>query len=232
MRKTILGIFSERNDAEEAIYDLEATGYKTKDISIIMRDQGEREKLAHNTGANVAEGAVTGATTGGVIGGIAGLLIGIGAIAIPGIGPLLIGGPIASALGLTGAAASTVSGAITGALAGGLVGVLVGIGISEEDARIYEERIREGGILVAVPAQLGMEEEVREILSENGADQIRAIPTYARQKRAEEDKEDLEEYYSGSNKYHGAHTAYSAAGAKGGRAGKKKGWFGEIDEKE
>jgi hypothetical protein len=174
MADMVLGIFSSRKNAEDAIDDLKANGFNVKDISIVMKDTREGEDLAASTGTNVAEGAVTGATTGGALGALAGLLVGIGAIAVPGIGALLIGGPLAAALGLTGAAATTVSGAVTGALAGGLVGALTGLGIPEEEARAYEEDIRAGAILLAVPVRTG-EDEATAILKENGAEKIRSI---------------------------------------------------------
>lgn len=173
MGKMVLGIFFNRADAEDAISRLEEEGYDPKDISIVMKDQAKGEEMQENTGARVAEGAVSGATTGGVIGALAGLLVGTGII--PGLGVLLIGGPIAAALGLTGAAATTVSGAVTGALAGGLLGVLTGFGLSREDARIYEDRIKEGGILLAVPTRRGHENEVRIILEDYNADQVKTI---------------------------------------------------------
>jgi hypothetical protein len=173
--KMILGIFSARDDAQEAVTELESAGFDPKDISVIMRDKATAQEFADTTGTSVADGAISGATTGGALGALAGLLIGIGAITIPGIGALLIGGPLAAALGLTGAAATTISGAVTGALAGGLVGALVGLGVPEEDARVYEQRIREGGILVAVPVSLGNETEARSILEDNNAEQIRSV---------------------------------------------------------
>ncbi len=175
MSQMILGVFSDKIHAENAIEDLESSGYNPKDISIIMKDSQEAKTLAEDTGASAAEGAVSGATTGAVLGGLAGLLIGIGAITIPGIGVLLIGGPIAAALGLGGAAATTVSGAVTGALAGGLVGALVNLGVPEEEARVYEERIKAGAILLAIPAREGRADEAKEILNEHGADQVRTI---------------------------------------------------------
>ncbi len=175
MTNMILGVFSDRPNAEHAIDELNSSGYDPKNISIIMKDKAEETAIAHNTGANVAGGAASGATTGGVIGALAGLLVGIGAIAVPGVGALLIGGPLAAALGLSGAAASTVSGAVTGALTGGLLGALMGLGIPEVDAKVYETRINAGGILVAVPAREGEGTEAKDILQSNGADQIRTI---------------------------------------------------------
>jgi uncharacterized membrane protein len=171
MNDIVLGVFSDRDEADDAVAELEKSGFETKDISIITKsDEG---KVVEESGNSMAEGAVSGATTGGVIGGIAGLLVGLGAIAIP--GGLLIGGPIAAALGLGGAAATTVSGAVTGALAGGLVGGLVGLGVPEEDAKIYEERINAGGVLIAVPTRTRDNREAREILEDNGADKITTI---------------------------------------------------------
>lgn len=175
MAQLVLGVFAERENAEDAINSLKGSGFKAEDISIVMKDTGESHELAHDTGASVAEGAVSGATTGGVLGGLAGLLIGIGAITIPGIGAVLIGGPLAVALGLTGAAATTASGAVTGALAGGLVGALVGLGVPEDEAKVYEESIRGGAILVAVPTTTENDNEARRILEDNNADQIRTV---------------------------------------------------------
>ena len=141
----VLGLFDDRNQAEAAIAELQNRGYSPKDLSIVMKDTDEAQAVADDTGANVAEGATSGAVTGGAVGAIAGLLVGVGAMAVPGIGALLIGGPLAAALGLTGAAATTASGALTGALAGGLIGALVGLGVPEDSARVYEERVKEGG---------------------------------------------------------------------------------------
>lgn len=172
---TVLAVFNNRQDAEGAINDLEHNGYNPKDISIMMTDSVDRNVIVENTGASVAEGAVSGATTGAVVGGLAGLLIGIGAIAIPGIGGLLIGGPLAVALGLTGAAATTVSGAATGALAGGLLGALVNIGVPEEQARVYEDHVRAGGILVAVPATSDRIGKVKEALEDFNAKDLNVI---------------------------------------------------------
>jgi uncharacterized membrane protein len=173
MRTLYLGVFSERDNAEKAIAALEHEGLDPKEMSVVVQDKHTAEHIEENTGAGVAEGAVSGATTGGVIGGIAGLLIGIGALTIPGIGAVLIGGPLAAALGLTGAAATTATGAMTGALAGGIVGALVGLGIPEETAKQYEEEIKAGGVLLAVPEFAGSRS--REIMEEHGAGNVRSV---------------------------------------------------------
>lgn len=171
MTKTVIGIFGDRQRADQAIDELERQGFANQDISVIVRENTARGQTG---GATIVEGVASGATTGGVIGGVAGLLVGIGAVTIPGIGALLIGGPIAAALGLTGAAAVTVSGAVTGALAGGLVGALVSLGVPEEEAKVYESRIREGAVLVAVPVK-DKDDEVRAILEKHGAEKIRSV---------------------------------------------------------
>lgn len=175
MSKMIFGVFTERENAENAINKLENQGFDPKNISIVMKNQDEAKVIENNTGANVAGGARRGASTGAVIGGLTGLLVGIGAIAIPGIGALLIAGPLVTALGLTGAAASTVAGAATGALAGGLIGALVRLGIPEEDAKVYEDSVKSGAILVAVPEMEGKHEEVSLILTDHGAEQVKTV---------------------------------------------------------
>lgn len=207
MQKTTFGVFVDKADAEEAIAELEANGLNPKDMSIVMQDQTAAQEVGSSTGTNVVGGAATGATTGGVIGGLAGLLVGIGAITIPGIGALFIAGPLATALGLTGAAATAVSGAATGALAGGLIGALMGLGIPEEDAQVYEDRIREGGILVAIPTSINNYDLVYEILEEHGADQIRTIT------------HDDESRYSRSSQ---ENESYRSMGALGGKSSRRK----------
>ncbi|HSW48230.1 MAG TPA: general stress protein [Candidatus Saccharimonadales bacterium] len=185
MAKMVFGIFQQRENAESAINELESEGFKTKDISIMMNDREDAKVIADNTGASVGNGAASGAATGAVLGGLAGLLVGMGAIAIPGLGALLIGGPLATALGLTGTAAATASGAATGLLAGGLIGALVNLGVPESDARVYEQSIKSGAILVAVPARLGEHREASAVLRENGAEQVKTIDMNDTDKRQE-----------------------------------------------
>lgn len=232
MTKTVLGIFSDREKAEEAIGNLEEAGYNPKDISIVMKDKSEGEKLARNTGADVAEGTVAGMTSGAILGGLAGLLA---SFVIPGLGAFFIGGPIAAALGLTGAAATTASGAATGALAGGLLGALTGLGLSQEDAKVYEDRVKQGGILLAIPARTGEEAEIESMLSECNADDIKSVTshedrferrnTQAMSFDRREDHADQRQSYQAS------------AGAKGGKIssspgsnGKGRGWYGDSGE--
>lgn len=173
MNKTVLAIFDTRENVEEVINELEEKGYNPKEMSLMMKNKEAAEYVADSTGADVASKAVGGATTGVILGGLAGLLA---STVLPGLGGFFIGGPIGVALGLTGAAATTVSGAATGAVAGGILGALTSMfDIPEEDARIYETSINNGGILVAVPARDEEGTEVREIMNAHGADKVRVV---------------------------------------------------------
>ena len=138
--KQIIGVFHSEQEAIQAIEGLKKRGYSTDEISIVARDNEDASYVSEATGTKAPEGLATGATAGGVLGGLAGLLAGAGALAIPGIGPILAAGPIAA--GLTGAA--------VGAGAGGLVGGLIGLGIPEEEANRYSDYVKEGRILVLV----------------------------------------------------------------------------------
>lgn len=165
-KNTILALFEKSDDADNALSQLAEKGFTESEVSVVTKE--DKVKIERNTG----EGVKQGAKTGGIVGGIVGLLVGIGALTIPGIGALLISGPIAAALGLTGAAATTASGALTGALAGGLIGALRGLGIDEVQARLIENRIKEGDILVIVLASDNDSEDVTNIMQNNNADHI------------------------------------------------------------
>lgn len=173
--KIVLGVFHDESDAEDAVKHLKDEGYDPKDISLVMKDKDQEGRVARKTGTDTVGGAVQGATTGGMIGALAGLLTGLGVIAIPGVGPFLAAGPIATALGLTGAAATTVSGAAAGAAAGGLIGALTSLGLSMDDAKLYEQQVNEGNILLVVPAGSGTTAGVRSILEMHHAEEIRAL---------------------------------------------------------
>jgi hypothetical protein len=150
-RSTVAAIFQDRTQAERAIDALRAAGFAGDQIGVALRDRRETGELVEDTGTNAVEGAVSGALGGGLLGGVAGFLVGlISALAIPGIGPIVAGGALASALGAAGGTA--VAGAGIGAAAGGLVGALSGMGIPEEEARNLETGFRAGGVLVTVNA--------------------------------------------------------------------------------
>lgn len=174
--QTVIGVFEDKFDAEAAVDTLEQMGFNPKDVSVVVKEGAAITDERGSKGGSIAEGAVSGAATGGVLGGLAGLLVGIGVLAIPGVGAFLVGGPIAALLGLTGAAAATVSGVTTGAVAGGLLGGLIGLGIPEDAARDYEQRVREGAVLLAVPTSTPIgENEVKKVFQDYNADQIRTI---------------------------------------------------------
>ncbi len=168
MEKTIVGVFDNRHHAEEAITELRSIGIADTDISYIYVSDG-KTITEDGSGTEAGEGAAKGATTGAVIGALAGLAVANGIL--PGLGSLFVAGPLAAALGLTGAAATTAAGALTGAAAGGLVGALVGLGVSDEDAHIYEERVKRGGVLVTARSMNGA--AVKEVFSKHGADEMR-----------------------------------------------------------
>jgi uncharacterized protein (TIGR02271 family) len=155
----VVGLFHERRQAELAIRELKQEGFTDDQIGVLMQDRESQQQLADTTGTKVSEAATTGAIGGGVAGGVLGLLAGVGALAIPGVGPIIAGGALAS----------TLAGAGIGAAAGGLIGALVGMGIPEDDAAYFEEGVRAGGILVTVDAGSRIQ-EAREILRSRGAD--------------------------------------------------------------
>lgn len=139
-RKHYVGVFDERNDAELAARDLREKGFKDDQIGYAWRDdKGKTHSEGNKSGEMAASGAGTGVVLGGLIGAGAALLI-------PGIGPVVSGGLLASAL------AGAATGAVAGGVAGGVSGALVGLGIPEEEAKFYDERFKEGGTLMTVRA--------------------------------------------------------------------------------
>lgn len=158
VRNTVVGVFQFSDDAQRAIEALKDAGFRSEDIGLTMRDVQEARALADERGASAGAGAATGALAGGALGGLAGWLVGIGALAIPWVGPIIAAGPLAAAL----------TGAAVGAAGGGLLGALTGMGVPEEEARWYESEVGRGGTLVTVRAD-GRYEEARGILKDYGA---------------------------------------------------------------
>lgn len=174
--RTLIGIFRDKQSANQAIQDLKDIGLDYKNMSIMVKDLQWANEVVKGKGVKIVEGAVMGAGTGAALGALTGLLVGLGTITIPGIGALFIGGPIAAALGATGAAVTAISAATSGALAGGLLGALVGIGLPREVAEVYVERIKEGGVVLAVTTRTSEDEtDVREVFTKNGAEDIHMI---------------------------------------------------------
>ncbi len=172
--KTIIGVFNSRNSAETAVQDLRALSIGDTDISYVSASQDgkiDAHDAAGDAVVDTASGALSGATTGGILGTIAGLVVANGIL--PGLGTLFVAGPLATAIGFTGAAATTAAGAMTGAAAGGLVGALGGLGVSANDAKEYESRIKEGGNLVTAKIDDQDERQVRQVFDKHSAVDVR-----------------------------------------------------------
>src|ERR687897_901140 len=140
MAKAVFGLVDNEVQAERIVDSLKEAGFSNNDISVLFPDKGGTRDFAHEQHTKAPEGAATGAGAGGAVGGVLGWLVGIGSLAIPGVGPFIAAGPIMAALAGIGA----------GAMVGGLAGALVGMGIPEYEAKRYEGRVRSGGILLSV----------------------------------------------------------------------------------
>ncbi len=157
------GIYKDRTTAETAVDRLIAEGFSNQDVSVLMSDNSGSKDFATEKNTKAPEGTTTGVGVGGVVGGTLGLLAGIGALAIPGVGPLIAAGPI-----MAGLAGLGIGGAV-----GGLVGALVGMGIPEYEAKRYEGRVKDGGILLSVHCDTSEEiSRAKDILKATGAEDI------------------------------------------------------------
>ena len=154
---TTIGIFSTHANAESALGELRALGVPEEDISYVYVNI-DGELVDKQVGEKVEHGAGTGATTGAVLGAVLGFVVANGIL--PGLGSLIVAGPLAVALGFTGAAVATVGGAMTGAAAGGFIGALNGLGISDEDALRFQGYIKSGDVLVIVRLATSLPKEV------------------------------------------------------------------------
>ena len=163
MSKSVVGIGT-RGQAERLVNHLQnETGIAASEISILLPDTEGTHDFGHVKATKAPEGATTGAVAGGVTGGVLGLLAGIGALAIPGVGPFIAAGPIMAAL----------SGLAVGATAGGLVGGLVGLGIPEYEAKTYAEKLQKGNYLVAARTLDGEHlDKVRDAFKAEGLEDI------------------------------------------------------------
>jgi len=159
----VFGIYRTVGQADQAVSALFAAGFSPNDVSALLPDNDSTRQFAHEKNTKAPEGTATGAATGGVVGGTLGLLAGIGALAIPGLGPFIAAGPIMGALAGVGA----------GGALGGLIGALVGMGMPEYEAKRYEGRVKDGGVLVSVHCNSSEEvSRAKEILERTSAEDI------------------------------------------------------------
>jgi len=159
----VFGIYKTTRHAESAVEALIAAGFSNQDISVLFPDKQTTKEFAHEKNTKAPEGTTTGVVSGGAIGGTLGLLAGIGALAIPGLGPFIAAGPIMGALAGMGA----------GGAIGGVVGALVGMGMPEYEAKRYEGRVKDGGVLLSVHCETSEEiDRAKEILKRTGAEDI------------------------------------------------------------
>lgn len=210
--RTVVGLFRNRSEAEDTIRDLKQAGFTSEQIGVATRDgqeknagrsaPAEREeelgKIGEDTAEGMAEGATVGALTGGVVGGLVGLL---GSLLVPGLGPVIVGGVLAS----------TLMGLGIGAATGGLIGALVGMGVPEAEAKYFDARFREGGTLVTVNAGEGTPQALA-ILERHGADlgPSRTIQPIGEPATVESETERFEPArYVGEERRHQPATSYS-----------------------
>jgi hypothetical protein len=173
----VFGIYKSVAQAEQAVGVLTTVGFANNDISVLLSDAQSSHDFAHQKSTKAPEGTAAGVAAGGVIGGTLGLLAGIGSLAIPGVGPLIAAGPIVAAL----------AGAGAGGAAGGIIGALAGLGIPEYEAKRYEGRVKDGGVLLSVHCNTSKEvERAKELLKNTGGEDIASTSeaasphTYAR----------------------------------------------------
>jgi hypothetical protein len=159
----VFGVYGSHAEAERAVSALQSAGFRSTDISVLFPENEGTKDFAHEKGTKAPEGAATGAGTGAALGGALGWLTGIGALAIPGLGPFIAAGPIMAAL----------AGAGVGGTLGGLTGALIGMGIPEYEAKRYEGRVKNGGILLSVHSDGGdWTDRAKKILESTGAQDI------------------------------------------------------------
>lgn len=155
--QTIIGVFESRSNAERAVNSLRQQGFNNEEINIISKKQQEHNGSFDDNGD---DGIMDGTLTGGTLGGIGGLLLGAGALVIPGIGPILAAGPIAAAIG--------------GAIAGGITGGLIDWGIPAEESQHYEQEVVHGSILAIIRTDSAKVNSVAQILKQNGAKEVKS----------------------------------------------------------
>jgi hypothetical protein len=163
MKKAVFGIAKSESQAIMIADQLKAAGFSNNDVSVLFPDKAGSRDFAHEQHTKAPEGAAAGAGTGAVLGGALGWLVGIGSLAIPGLGPFIAAGPLMAAL----------AGAGAGAAAGGLTGALVGMGIPEYEAKRYEGKVKDGNILMSVHTEDNAQRDrAKEIFKNAGAEDV------------------------------------------------------------
>jgi hypothetical protein len=163
MAKAVFCIAKSEEQATSIVNQLKEAGFSNNDVSVLLPDRAGSRDFAHEHHTKAPEGAATGAIAGGVMAGVLGWLVGIGSLAIPGVGPLIAAGPILAAL----------SGAAAGGAVGGLAGGLVGLGIPEYEAKQYEGKVKNGNILISVHTEDSKERSIaKKIFDRAHADDI------------------------------------------------------------
>ncbi|MDP1915569.1 MAG: hypothetical protein Q8L14_04930 [Myxococcales bacterium] len=157
MKKSVMCIVETQGKAEFIVDQVVQAGFPRSDVSVLLPSKSGTKDFAHEHNTKAPEGAVAGVSAGGAVGGTLGLLAGIGALAIPGLGPFIAAGPLLAAL----------SGAAAGAAVGGITGALIGMGIPEMEAKRYEGKIKGGNILISVHANSGDEQKRIEVIFKN-----------------------------------------------------------------
>ena len=157
MARAVICIAKSEEQATRIVDDLQAAGFSNNDVSVLLPDRAGSRDFAHEHHTKAPEGAATGAVAGGVTAGVLGWLVGIGTLAIPGVGPLIAAGPIMAALG----------GVAAGGAVGGLAGALVGFGIPEYEAKQYEGKIKNGNILISVHADDSRQRKIAKEIFDN-----------------------------------------------------------------
>ena len=159
----VFGIYPSYSTVEMGVDGLKAAGFSNRDISVLLPESSGTKDFAHEKGTKAPEGATTGAGTGVVLGGAMGWLLGVGALAIPGLGPFIAAGPIMAAL----------AGAGVGGAVGGIAGALIGMGIPEYEAKRYEGRVKDGGILLSVHCENSeWIKRAKQVLERTGAQDV------------------------------------------------------------
>lgn len=166
MERTVVGLFRDSNEARAALHDLQSSGFTHQHLNVVTYDGSQENSGIENPGSELGSNTTKGAAAGGV----AGLLLGLAAVAIPGVGPIIAAGPIAAAL----------AGAGVGVATGGMLGALVDMGVPGHEAKYYEEAVRGGGTLVIVRSEGEKAEDAQSILDRHGALDLHEDPSAAR----------------------------------------------------